>query len=236
MPSSKRQNLKRYLRNEELSQNPSFTTKNNYHTYLINKFTDTTILHDIIDAVKSTKNFTIDTESDWKTNQPALIQVEIIAEHLSTVLLVEVCHLPHNKSSLIFWLIRAICKFIFQEKNTIYCWGNIIKELKDFLIYNLFTIEELNQVHIVNMQDEFKIWHYNQFGFYKTENNPWGLQAAIYDTYEEFLDKHERLNMWSRGLYRTNNYNRSKIESMIRYASYDCLAVTKLAYTTNLLS
>ena len=68
--------------------------------------------------------------------------------------------------------------------------------------------------------------------FYKTGAHPWGLQAAMADEFEQFLDKNETLNIWSRGLYRPDHKMYShKMISMIYYAIDDCLAVTKLART-----
>ena len=55
----------------------------------------------------------------------------------------------------------------------------------------------------------------------------WGLQRAIADTYGEFFDKNETLNIWSRELYHSNDIEYTvKLSSMIRYAVKDCLAYT----------
>jgi hypothetical protein len=52
------------------------------------------------------------------------------------------------------------------------------------------------------------------------------------NTYGQFLDKNETLNIWSHGLYRRSDEKYTgKLLSMIKYAINDCLAVTKLAYT-----
>ncbi|CAF3600157.1 unnamed protein product [Rotaria sp. Silwood2] len=107
-----------------------------------------------------------------------------------------------------------------------------LKELSQFIEYDLFTSEILDQSIFINLQDRFKIWHYEQYGYYQTGKNLWGLQAAIKDTYEQYLDKSERLNIWSRGLHhREITKTENKIQTMIEYATNDCLAVTKLAYT-----
>ena len=95
--SSKRRNLKQHLRNQELSHNPPFTLLNNYEIHLVNKSTDINLLHDLIRLAQSTKYFTIDTKFDPYTSSPALIQIEFINQNVSTVILIEICHLPMNQ-------------------------------------------------------------------------------------------------------------------------------------------
>ena len=82
---------------------------------------------------------------------------------------------------------------------------------------------------MVDIQDEFKLRHFEQVHFYETGHHPWGLQNAIYHIYKPFLDKSQRLNTWSQDLYH-RTYNR-KIQSMIQYPANDCLSVTKLTVT-----
>ena len=74
----------------------------------------------------------------------------------------------------------------------------------------------------------------NKLIFMRPGQHPWGLQNAIYKMYKQLLDKSQRLNAWSQGLYR-RAYNR-KIQSMIQYAANDCLSATKLAATIKQLS
>ncbi|CAF4387698.1 unnamed protein product, partial [Rotaria sp. Silwood2] len=211
---------------------PQFTPIIKYETFLINRTTDLHLLHNLIYRAQQTKTFTIDTESDLSTNRPSLIQIEYIDQYQSVIILVEVSRLPFHKKSLRFWLIYSIFKYIFQPNKKIFCWGSALKELSQFIEYDLFTSEILDQSIFINLQDRFKIWHYEQYGYYQTGKNLWGLQAAIKDTYEQYLDKSERLNIWSRGLHhREITKTENKIQTMIEYATNDCLAVTKLAYT-----
>ena len=123
---------------------------------------------------------------------------------------------------------------MLQPTKSIFPWGSPIDELKRFLVYGLYTKETVYESNIVDIQDEFKAWHFEQVHFYETGHHPWGLQNAIYQMYDPFLDKSQRLNTWSQGLYH-RTYNR-KIQSMIQYAANDCLSVTKLAATIEQLS
>lgn len=232
--ASKRRNLKMHLRNQELSINPPFTSVNDYDIYIVNQSTETNTLHELIRSAKSSQYFSIDTESDLYTNRPALIQIELIDPNLSTVILIETCHLPLDKTSLKFWLIRSILKFILESNKTIFCWGSPLDELKKFLVYQLYTEEALGQPTMIDIQKEFKLWHFEQVGFFETGSHPWGLQNAIHKMYNEFLNKKERLNTWSQGLYRQRYH--PKIQSMIQYATNDCLAVTKVAVSMQLLT
>jgi len=231
--SSNRKHLRKEIRNQCFSVLPTFVPLNNYEAYIINKSTDTNRLHDIIRLVKDTKYFTIDTESDKYSGIPSLIQFELIHEHLSTVLLIEVCNIPTQQSSLVLWLIRDIFESIFQSTKVIYSWGNPIEELSKFVTYRLFTNSMLSQPTTIDLQSEFKEWHTGKYdGFNAVGRCKWSLQYAVVNTYGQFLNKKETLNIWSRTLYRRNEEEYTdKLLSMINYAINDCLAVTKLAYT-----
>jgi hypothetical protein len=231
--STDRRNSRKELRNERFSVLPTFAPLNNYETYFINKSTDINLLHHLIGLVKNTTYFSVDTEGDKYTNKRSLIQFELIHEHLSTVILIEVCHIPKQPNSLVLWLIRSIFQSIFQSTKIIYSWGDPIEELSKFVTYRLFTNSALYQPTMIDLQYEFKEWHKGKhYGFNALGNDKWSLQYAVVNTYGQFLNKYETLNIWSRGLYRRNDeeYN-EKLLSMIQYAIDDCLAVTKLAYT-----
>ncbi|CAF4937963.1 unnamed protein product, partial [Rotaria socialis] len=130
---------------------------------------------------------------------------------------------------------QSIFKYILTERKTIFCWGCPIDELRKFLIYDLYKEEVLCKPRMIDIQYEFKAWHFKQVGFYQTgHHHPWGLQNAIYKMYNEFLDKSQQLNTWSQGLYRRPYH--PKVKSMIDYAAYDCLSVTKLAVTMKQLT
>lgn len=106
---------------------PNFTPLNNYRYYLVNQSTNTDLIHDLIRLVETCQSFTIDTEFDYyNQSRPALIKIQLIDTYLSTIILVEACHMPSNRFSIKFWLIRSIFKKIFDETKIIYVWGNLI--------------------------------------------------------------------------------------------------------------
>ena len=227
MPSTN----KRQLRHQQLSVKPVFTPLNQPNIYLINRCTDSNMLHDLIRLAQRTKFYSIDTESDRFTRRPALIQIEFIDQTASVVILVETCHLPVRQQSLTFWLIRSLFKFIFVPSNVIYSWADAKKELVDFVRYGLFAFDTIQQLHVVDVQAEFKHWYSSTYADNPTGTHPWALQVAISTMFDEFLDKTETLNRWSRGLSLAcapDGHN-SKLACMIQYAVNDCLAVTKLA-------
>ena len=127
-PSTRNQRQRQL--NQQLSVLPSFTPLNQYHIYHIHRFTSPTLLHDLIQLARETTQFTVDTENDYSTHVPALIQIEFIGT-TSVVLLIETCHLPHP-SSVLSWLIRSLLSIIFRTSNTIYAWGDVVDELLDF--------------------------------------------------------------------------------------------------------
>ena len=230
-----RKYLKKQLRNQRFSVLPTFVPLNKYQTYSINQSTDTHLLHDLIRLAQHTTYFTIDTESDIYTFKPSLIQIEFIHQDLSTILIFEMCHMPNRKEeeeSLVFWLIRSLFRSIFRSTSIIHSWGDAVSELAPFIIYGLFTMDSVQQPTIIDVQNEFNQWYSGKvYGFQKLQKN-WSLQAAIANIYNQFLDKSETLNVWSRGLYcRNTGVSSVKLASMINYVINDCLAVTKLAFS-----
>lgn len=214
-------------RDQTLNHYPTIKPMNDYEVFLINRFTEINLLHDLIYLTQNTQYFTIATQFDLYTNRPALIQIELIHAHQSTILLVEVCHLPRDKKSLTFWLIRSIFKFMLQTNKIIYSWGHCHEILEKFLVYRLFTQSDIYQPQMYDIQQEFKNWYIKEYSFNPTGNNNWSLQQAIYTIYREFLSKMETLNIWSQSLRQQDH---PKIKSMINHTVYHCLSITKLAY------
>jgi hypothetical protein len=117
--------------------------------------------------------------------------------------------------------------------NVIYSWADVKKELVDFVRYGLFAFYTIKQLNVVDVKAKFKRWYSSTYADNPTGTHPWALQVAISTMFDEFLDKTETLNRWSRGLSlgcAPDGHN-SKLASMIQYAVNDCLAVTKLACT-----
>ena len=253
-PTLNRHERQRQL-NLKLSVLPAFTPVNDYETVYINRQTSKMLLPDLIQMARRTTRFTIDTEHDYYTHQPALIQIEMIRTQ-SVVLLIETCHLPHS-SSVLFWLIKSLLKVIFQPSNMIYAWGDAKQELVGFLPFNLFPAHAVQQLNSIDLQHQFKRWYNRNFPHncglslfaaddrlctclhrpVKEKNNAWSLQKAIAYTFNQFLDKSRTKSAWSRSLDIKNiprhsvvNRDREKaLEQLVLYAVNDCLAVTKLS-------
>ena len=93
-----RRNVRQQQLNTALSTLSTFSPLNPYRVYYIHRFTSTNLLHDLIRLARTTSKFTIDTKKVFYTHKPALIQIELIQDKQSTVLLIEVCHLPHSST------------------------------------------------------------------------------------------------------------------------------------------
>ncbi|CAF1665257.1 unnamed protein product, partial [Rotaria magnacalcarata] len=156
--------LRNRNKQNELSTFPQFQARNQYELYLVNRTADTDALHHLIQLAQNIEYFTIDTEADLHPKQSSLIQVEFISQHISTIILVE-------------------------KKNTIYIWGDPIKELSTFVTYGLFTSDEFQIEKLVNMQHKFKKWFRRQHQFDPTGGNLWGLQPAFLLHMENFWIK-----------------------------------------------
>lgn len=236
---------------------PKFKPLNNYQVYLINQSTSTMQLQNLIELARQTMTFTIDTEHDYYSRQPALIQIEFVGEKKSVVVLIETCHLPPHVS-ILSWLIRSLFKVIFQPDKLILPWGNVIDELSAFIDCGLFSLNAIQQIHTIDVQHLFKPWYNEQYPHrcglpssagdhvtctcpyrvVKNKHDRWSLQKAIAYLFDEFLDKSRTKSNWaqrldSKDIRRFTITNRKEIDSreLILYAVNDCLAVTKL-FTT----
>lgn len=247
-------NIRKRQLNMNLSVLPTFTPLSPYKIYHINQSTSTILLQDLITLARKTTKFTIDTESDYYTHEPALIQIEFIHPQ-SIVLLIETCHLPHELSVL-FWMIRSLMNIIFNPSNAILSWGNIKKELENFISCKLISFKLIQQINDIDVQGYFKDWHdnllendYDHLSFDNKDtlcsysrkslediNHKWSLQMAIAYVFREFLDKTRTQSSWSRSLglstgtksLISNLKQKTIVNQMIQYAVNDCLAVTKL--------
>jgi len=256
MTSKQRRNERQQQWNTIFSVLPPFHPVNDYDVYLINHSTSTILMQTLIELARQTTTFTIDTEQDYYSHQPALIQIEMIREQ-SVVILVEVCHLPHP-ASVSSWLMRALFKVIFQRDKLILGWGDIVDELTTFIDYGLFSSHLIKQINTIDVQHRFKSWYNRQYPHgcgllphaddqttctcpyrpVKHENHRWSLQKAIGYLFDEFLDKSRTKSNWSRRLdskdtrrFTITNRKEDDSRELIAYAVNDCLAVTKL-FTT----
>ena len=112
----------------------------------------------ILNKISAVRLYNIDTESDKPTRQhphplPALIQIQAIHDEIySTVIVIEVQHLPHS-STLLFRSIQELCRTIFSSTNKIMAWGEVKNELLSFEQFNLFDISQITNTF--NLQKSF---------------------------------------------------------------------------------
>ena len=188
-------------------------------------------MHELISLAQKTKRFTIDTQFDKCTGRPSLIQIEFNNEVLSVVALVEACHLPTDRDSLSFWLIRSLFRFVLQPSKVILSWGNAATALAPFIRYGYFTASALQQLQNVDVQLEFGSWYRDFAGNGCPCQSRCLLTTALAAATDEYFDESERSNIWSFGFFPSNaaHWNLQKIGRMIHYATNRCLAITKLA-------
>jgi hypothetical protein len=112
----------------------------------------------LLDIVQQTTYFMFDTESNYLTQIPALIQVLVmnLNQGLYSVLLIEMNFLPEH-SSINFSQIQKMFNSIFRENTYLYTWGNLIQELTPFLVYNIFSFPIRSFIY--NTQTTFPQWY-----------------------------------------------------------------------------
>jgi hypothetical protein len=232
-----------------------------YQQYFINhRTTELTLLH-LIEAVASTKIFSLDTESvvvRGEQNKPTLIQLQIIFPNLfSYILFIEVWHLPriHEQT---FQLMKYLFYVLFNPENNIYIWGTS-DELLKFLDFNLFSQEQIDLSNNINLQDKFKE-HWNDKHPHRSSSsssndnttcdceqclgievgNTWSLQNAMAYGLNVWLDKRWTISAFDIGLEPIpNHHNEKEIEYrelITKYAAYDCLAIQHVLIYLNIIN
>lgn len=222
---------------DELSRLPLFQPLKPYKIYFVNHMTPLMVIFSLLDLARTIKAYTIDTEGDIHTNRQTLIQIEFIDdtnEQESVVLLVEMAHLPHPTTRR-FYFIQKLFAVILNSSNLIYTWDNVQKELQRFLHYEVFNMELIQSMNMVDIQGKFKTWYNRQFPHdfdcfvgriigddpscdckhrpYKHTNDKWSLQMAIAKIFHEYLDKTCRKSTWSIGLD-------ERLDPLFQHASY----------------
>ena len=139
---------------------PRFQSPESYYDppIHIHSHTPEFLIRGLTYKISNVRTYTIDTELDRPTRQnphpvPALIQVQAIhREDYSTILLIEVQHLP-NPSTSLFKSIQRLCRTIFSCMNKIMAWGEVRNELRPFDQFELFDISQVTNT--LNLQEYF---------------------------------------------------------------------------------
>ncbi|CAF4397126.1 unnamed protein product [Didymodactylos carnosus] len=127
--------IRRDKKNEQIKQACSssyYVAPSEFQVYHIDKETSETTVDYLIEAAHQTNAVTVDTESDHYTDEPALVQVQLIRINgPSPIILFECAHLPSSTSSL-FKQIQRLSLAIFNSGRTDYSWGELRKEFEPF--------------------------------------------------------------------------------------------------------
>lgn len=218
--------------NRNQSNKSYFRSLNRFRIFSLNESTVATDLEELITRADETSYITINTESDTWSNRAALMQIELIDEYASIVVIVQVHYLPSDRKSAQFILIKTFFNHLLLMGKTFYGWGDLKKKLEPFANYDLFNVLLLNELNFVDIQFQFDRWLNPFDGNRQRENRKWSLQDAVNESFEESLDQHEMINRWSRALFHSGVHTPidSKANSMVYCAANDCLAVTKIAH------
>ncbi|CAF2142087.1 unnamed protein product [Rotaria magnacalcarata] len=192
LSGQQRHNYKRSLRQQikehEYATKFSPSEPLPYIPYYINRTTTAPCLRQLIQAATASSEYTLDTESMniyKEGNQLTLIQLQIFLPHNSScAIIIEVCHLPNE--------------------------NHICYELKPFVIFKLFSNEQLDCMNPINLQEQFKLF-WNKQHRHKSNTSSsshasnnichcetcigigtselWSLQNSIAFTFNEYLSK-----------------------------------------------
>lgn len=200
----------------------------------------------MIEAAEMSTIFLLDTESTGahrERNRPALIQLQMNpTTGLPPILLVETNYLPTINSNE-FSLIKELFRIVLDSNNTIYSWGEI-RELNEFVQFNLFTINQIHRAKNENLQELFKLYwqqcHPHTIGsdcqceicIGKAPSSMWSLQDAVGHQINEWLDKRYTCSPFDIGLDPAlDQFNEEQLQERLilaTYAANDVLSMEKL--------
>lgn len=153
-----RQHTRKIERNEKSrSQYPTYCPASNINIVHLHHRTEITTIDQLIQQAKTTKRFTVDTESQrgQRENNGALVQIEMVHSiNYSTVILMEICYLP-DVDSILFERFKELWLIIFNSGNEIITWGPLAKEFKDFQHLEWM---KLGNIKKKNLQSLFQDW------------------------------------------------------------------------------
>lgn len=207
----------------------------NYNRVIINNDTSINTWHEVLAHVSDCTQYSMDTESDRRTNELALIQVNTIPHSgKSWIMLIELNHLSTRNSSR-YEKVFDLFRLIFREANEIYSWGDMAFELepaKELLAWPIRS-------KLINLQPRFSSWYNwartrcrvsnlivgddddDDYEFIQQQTQPvlctchrsspyksnelWSLKNALRYAGELSLDKSARMSNWGAGLTSNNS-------------------------------
>lgn len=251
-----RHNLKKQLQEHNYASKYPPYQPTSYGIIFINRTTTTDVLIRLDQEIKEAEKFMLDTESvmvKFKPNVPALIQIQIYSPTSSTIMIIEVHHLP-NQQQQEFRLIKNLFQSLLTRKNQIFSWGGI-NELNEFLQFNLFNQDQIYLPTNRNIQDEYKTYWDRTFPHQTTVNAEncrcrhcfgvghkqlLGIQDVTAFELNEWLNKQLTCQKFNIGLdqklQKYNLYGSQYRQSLVRYAANDCDAILRIIIKSNIIN
>jgi hypothetical protein len=246
-PTSKaaRKLRNKLIEHDFASKYPPFSPLS-HHRQFVNRKTNKQTLQQLINAAKISEVILLDTESVTvyhRPNRPGLIQLQLIPnESTPIVVIIEVHHLPPQHSNE-FILMQEFFRIVLNSDKTIYTWGKI-NELIPFTRFNLFDANQIKLPTEEDLQSLFKqYWqacHKHKSTtdcicedcLGKEPNQPWKLLDAVAYQLHEWLDKRHTCSSFNIGLdpqLRRLSTGQLKYRTILtNYAANDVLAMEKL--------
>lgn len=191
--------------------------------FYINHNTSIHLVDDLIHFVQQIREFILLTKYDSIIYEPSLLQIAFRKEHQTYVVFIEMRYLP-GRDGVLFQRIQTLLGFILYPSNFVQSWGDIQMELKHFLVYDLFSMSQINEMKSVNIQQKFKRWFEKTFehsndcnDMYDDMNdqsyclcayrplkhtyNEWSLTMALTFTFQLFFNTSLIHSKWNVGLY-----------------------------------
>lgn len=235
---------------EILRSLPKFEPLTPKQIYYLNQTTKCDTLSTLIEVAKKAKQFVIETKYGYKDAYPTLIQILFAHRFTLFIIILDSKHLPWTNRYL-HKNIESLFSVILSPYNEIQSWNDVTMDLKIFFDYALFKFHDIDRIHVVGIEKQFRQWVQSQFGNTRSNNvlvEYWTLQMAISFAFQEYLDITLSSSYdWDIGLFL--EFDENYVEELIQrdtfvcdvqsghrhrsihseYAVLECLAVNRIA-------
>ena len=184
---------------------PKFEPKSPKKIYHINCLTPYNTVTELIQLVSQASVFVIETKYDDMNGCPKLIQILFAHKCIYYIILVETLYLPSHDDSYLFYQIASLFSTILSPYNEIRSWKDLKSQLKYFLDCGLFSLHQIEEITVINVEHQFQEWfkkHFVNIELASVPTNTWTLEMSIAFLFQEYFSSHLSNSMdWNIGLF-----------------------------------
>lgn len=135
-----------------------FESVQTYDLIHLSLSTTRAMFDETITQIRCTHKFTMTIKSNTLMYDKMSMYIEAIQSLRSLIVVIHYDH-ARDASTLYASNLRRIFSSIFQSGNLVQTWGNLRSLLSNFVIFDLFTDQQLTEVYSIDEERKFQEWH-----------------------------------------------------------------------------